>query len=904
MSAIDDKWQQLKVQGLDLGGPLGPEEPAPAGGKVRRYERGHIYWSSATGAHEVHGGILSLYLAHGGPGNSPQTGDRLLGYPVTDELNVEGVPRSIFESGAIYWTPGTGGCVLWGSIWATYQRPQVGSAAAGLGLPLIGNTPLAGGQAAYFERGVLFSAGIVAVLAGRFDPPLMGRPQLIDPDDQGSRTLQIQVTWPLLMRSHYQALIDWRPSVFAELWTSRLVLSPVGSPFSHIPVVCQQVSLRNDVPHIQQVDVYAVMTIPPNGALDLKDRTLYDLQLKLPNGTTCMISPHCLYAKRDWDNFGLLHITDLHISQRNDQFRRKLQEHGLEDAAQNYANFQDNLRDFIRYANRLHAQGLADLVMATGDLVDYVAEANDGLPGENFARLRRILLGAGLNHGDAPGEALRIPIYMTFGNHDYRVNPYDLRADIDLPSDSKDTALNEHSSHNLLESDAIALQDGRTPKYGLSNIEGAGKMLQYDRFDNRYNYFKFHFTGERTYVVRLGKHRLVVMDTKMDNGIPDDFDIWTLINLGLGGSGFLSGQFGSGLPATQKLLAGGGPDSVGPTERELGLLRNAVVEAGTDGLVIVGMHCPVISPKGSEYAYFHRETIHPLADPGLTDAYLVRHKIEDGRSWTRTGTPYFKTGEIADGMDAGVIAHQGEEFLRICAGVGLPRPVDLVLAGHHHDRVEYRVRWNAAAGTMEYYMDFYTENPKTYYHSINGRDVLGVRPLPKGAVIAVRVEPDPAQPVVLSVSTNHRINLTHGTVRTPAYGDPLNSTSDPKAWWQKHRPLLAQTSALGPIDPRQRYGAFYRLQPPPQHYRPVIESDREPNVPQGVSVEKLPGRLVPPTFQGFRLVQVRAGAIARMRYIVLRELRKSNFTLSWEGEFADPRRPHRPIVNGGVIGRF
>ena len=137
MSAIDDKWQQLKTHGLDLGGPLGPEEPAPAGGKVRRYERGHIYWSSATGAHEVHGGILSLYLAHGGPGDSPQTGERLLGYPMTDELSVEGVPRSIFESGAIYWTPGTGGCVLWGSIWATYQRPQVGTAAAGLGLPLI-----------------------------------------------------------------------------------------------------------------------------------------------------------------------------------------------------------------------------------------------------------------------------------------------------------------------------------------------------------------------------------------------------------------------------------------------------------------------------------------------------------------------------------------------------------------------------------------------------------------------------------------------------------------------------------------------------------------------------------------------------------------------------------------------
>jgi pyridoxal phosphate enzyme (YggS family) len=39
------------------------------------------------------------------------------------------------------------------------------------------------------------------------------------------------------------------------------------------------------------------------------------------------------------------------------------------------------------------------------------------------------------------------------------------------------------------------------------------------------------------------------------------------------------------------------------------------------------MHCPVISPKGSEYAYFLRETVHPTADSALTDAYLQRNKV-------------------------------------------------------------------------------------------------------------------------------------------------------------------------------------------------------------------------------------------------------------------------------------
>lgn len=149
MSAIDDKYDQLKASGLDLGVPLGSEEPCDAGGRVRKYERGRIYWCSDTGAHEVHGRILDLYLANGGPGVNPSTGGRDLGYPVSDEELVPGTttPHSRFEWGAIYWTP-FGGCVLYGSSWGQFQRDSSD------GLPITGNLALAGGQAAFFESGI------------------------------------------------------------------------------------------------------------------------------------------------------------------------------------------------------------------------------------------------------------------------------------------------------------------------------------------------------------------------------------------------------------------------------------------------------------------------------------------------------------------------------------------------------------------------------------------------------------------------------------------------------------------------------------------------------------------------------------------------------------------------------
>ena len=151
MSAIDDKHRKLKSAGFDLGAPLGPEENEHSGGKVRRYQHGNIYFHPNSGAHEVHGGILTLYLANGGPGQNPVTGRRDLGYPTTDEVPGR-PPRSMFEKGEIYWTRGSGGgCVLSGAIWGRYrQGPDIG-------LPITSNIRIAGGEAAFFERGVIYA---------------------------------------------------------------------------------------------------------------------------------------------------------------------------------------------------------------------------------------------------------------------------------------------------------------------------------------------------------------------------------------------------------------------------------------------------------------------------------------------------------------------------------------------------------------------------------------------------------------------------------------------------------------------------------------------------------------------------------------------------------------------------
>ncbi len=97
----------------------------------REYERGSVYWSRTTGAHEVHGGIAAKWAEEGGVSS-------VLGLPTTDVLPLaEGREGGCthFEGGSVYWTPGHGAAVVRGmvrDIWALLggERSTLGAPAA------------------------------------------------------------------------------------------------------------------------------------------------------------------------------------------------------------------------------------------------------------------------------------------------------------------------------------------------------------------------------------------------------------------------------------------------------------------------------------------------------------------------------------------------------------------------------------------------------------------------------------------------------------------------------------------------------------------------------------------------------------------------------------------------------
>ena len=116
------------LEGGPLSYPVTGESAVTAGGRSQEFRGGSIYWSDATGAHAVWGGVRSAWLAAGGAGGA-------VGLPITGELAVPGRPGRYqdFVDGSVYWSPKTGARVVGPAMKAIWS--SAGGATGPLGLP-------------------------------------------------------------------------------------------------------------------------------------------------------------------------------------------------------------------------------------------------------------------------------------------------------------------------------------------------------------------------------------------------------------------------------------------------------------------------------------------------------------------------------------------------------------------------------------------------------------------------------------------------------------------------------------------------------------------------------------------------------------------------------------------------
>ncbi|MEV6411435.1 hypothetical protein [Kribbella sp. NPDC051718] len=150
-----------------LGQVTGQDRPLAGDGWVRPYDGLDIYWTHATGAHEVHGEIRAKYNALGGASGP-------LGYPLTDET---GTPDQVgrynhFQNGSIYWTDHTGPFHVSGPVRDTWA--EQGWERGALGYPVTdqhtpnGLTPADHPRLSWavFENGAILSTSDGRSVAG------------------------------------------------------------------------------------------------------------------------------------------------------------------------------------------------------------------------------------------------------------------------------------------------------------------------------------------------------------------------------------------------------------------------------------------------------------------------------------------------------------------------------------------------------------------------------------------------------------------------------------------------------------------------------------------------------------------------------------------------------------------
>ncbi|HZM78508.1 MAG TPA: hypothetical protein VFC19_22505, partial [Candidatus Limnocylindrales bacterium] len=479
----------------------------------------------------------------------------------------------------------------------------------------------------------------------------------------------------------------------------------------------------------------------------------------------------------------------------------------------------------------------------------------------NALFLRNLILGRAPGPDFPDVEELRVPIFIVPGNHDYRLHPYHLIFNLDYLGHHR---FRNYEPYHLQSGDALALWTGLYGgvEDGVPDLDkdSAARMVAIDPDLRPY---RECLADRGSYVVRLGAHRIVMLDSAHDVGV---------LTSGLDGiRAYL--HFAS---EDELTFAGGSPNCDGVSEAELKLATDALAETADGGLFILGIHAPLFNLWSNELPYFLRETQRPR-QPGQDIGFLARHggkplpvpsAVDE---FVREHWPlwfpgdqdhrepvFVKRGGTQDLLDYGVSRGHTEDLLRLLSGIGSRRPADVVLSGHTHFHNEFVVGRTGSGDELAYLMDFYTHNPTFYYPTRYATSFKGQsdgHTIVTSEVTYVEVDPEAtgdATPWPMPYAAQHAKQL-----QVPPSPAPLSQSQDPRAWWAAHRPLILQTGALGPMENNQV------------------------------------------SFSGFRLLSVKGDMIDKVHSISINRLEANGYRLALEDAVRpDPPRRYRHIERG------
>lgn len=413
---------------------------------------------------------------------------------------------------------------------------------------------------------------------------------------------------------------------------------------------------------------------------------LFDIIQEFPKENKARIVFHSLALyNKSWDDFKFIHATDSHIARRNDlifqflkektlknlkekeinninknllkrvfEFNRGFQDDTFQQPRHGMYNFNNNLRNFISFANEKVKKNELDFIFITGDLIDYVNLANyDKIYKNNFQVFLDILLGidrdSDIKQEDISNEKeILAPIFTILGNHDYRLGHYSIFTS------------NMFKIFGLEKNDIKGYKDKKI-FYGIKALYSAVKYL--------YDYFLF-INPNRNFKVNIGsKYTFIFLDSGIDS-------IANLIG-----------------------LIREAPSTRGLKKMQIKILRNYINQSNDKHIVLL-MHAPPLSPKLSK-----------RKKKKLAKKFKLERDIEWRDFYEENLEKYIGSSRLESllNLKDQTLMYRWGTLMKILSGSDkkINKKIDLVLCGHSHTLKEFRLQEAKKSEKKRVNMGFY-----------------------------------------------------------------------------------------------------------------------------------------------------------------------------------------------------
>jgi len=377
---------------------------------------------------------------------------------------------------------------------------------------------------------------------------------------------------------------------------------------------------------------------------DVSRTGVADLRMRV-NDSDCL-RPGAVCLRRSFaKTFRVAAASDIHVATRWDTVAREARivfeprgpnlDSALwsrESFENSFLNPNDNFVELIRQVNAEATNGGLDALLLVGDLVDFKYHRDGAERGVEWSLLERLIAGE-------RGERLRVPLFTSTGNHDYRLYPYKFQI----------YGLNHCGLDETFTTEYLRrTQRVVTPKYSFSDFGSIS--INRGRSHSLDSYYT-DFNPCDDYAIDIAGVRVIMLDTG-----PDVFcDISEAV-------GRRWNRYIANLGKIED------PNSASLSDRQITFLRATIAAAGEETPVLIGCHAPPLNPPKEARANF-------------VDRTLLRGLEAEG-SFARAVA--FERQLSEQHLDCGIFFKNHYDFFHT---LGRHRGDVAVISGHNHWRM-------------------------------------------------------------------------------------------------------------------------------------------------------------------------------------------------------------------------